>query len=84
MPRRRFAIVTYDPDVVLSLDARTGMREQLGEQIVNALRGTAYAKARGLLNVTLLDQVAPNARPYDYAIDKDPPPPIRGIGGATE
>jgi len=81
MPRR-FAIVTYDPDRVKALAPDTTEQEQLGEALVNALRGTAYAKDRGLLNVTLLDQVALSARAYDYAIDKDPPKPLRGVGGA--
>lgn len=84
MARKRFAIVTFDPDRVQSLAPDTVEQAQLGEHLVNALRGTAYAKERGLLNVTLLDQVAPNARPYDYAMKNEIKPPLRSVGGCSE
>lgn len=82
MSRKRFAIVTFDPDRVDALAPDTRERNHLGEALVDALRGVAYAKARGLLNVTLMDQVAPNARPYDYALSNEIKPPVRGVGGA--
>lgn len=81
MSRKRFAIVTFDPDRVKALAPDTVEQTQLGENLVNALRGIAYAKDRGLLNVTLMDQVAPSARPYDYALDNEVKPPLRGVGG---
>jgi hypothetical protein len=83
MPRR-FAIVTYDPEKVKGLAPDTTEQRQLGDALVDALRGVAYAKDRGLLNVTLMDQVAPNARPWDYAKDRDPSKPLRNVGGAIE
>src|SRR3546814_4856423 len=55
--RRRFAIVTFDPDRVQALSCQTGEIPCLGTQIVQGLRGTAYDKERGLINITLLDQV---------------------------
>ncbi|WP_286749757.1 hypothetical protein [Sphingopyxis sp. SCN 67-31] len=78
--RRRFAIVTYDPDKVCDLDWRVDA-PLLGQQIVQGLRGTAYAKERGLINITLLDQVAPNARPWDAALRGPIRPPLRSVGG---
>lgn len=84
MSRKRFAIVTFDPDRVKGLAPETLEERQLGEQLVNGLKGIAYAKDRGLLNITLMDQVAPSARPYDYALENEIKPPIRGVGGSTE
>lgn len=81
MSRKRFAIITFDPDRVKGMAPDTVEEQQLGEQLVNALKGIAYAKGRGLLNVTLMDQVAPSARPYDYAIENEVKPPLRGVGG---
>lgn len=78
--RRRFAIVTFDPDKVRDLDLSVDGKA-LGHHLVNGLRGIAYAKDRGLINITLLDQVAPNARPYDYALREVPRPPLRAVGG---
>lgn len=78
--RKRFAIVTFDPDKVRDLNWQVDA-DKLGVQIVQGLRGTAYAKDRGLINITLLDQVAPNARPYDYALREVPRPPLRAVGG---
>jgi hypothetical protein len=78
--RRRFAIVTFDPDKVRDLDWQADAG-QLGVQIVQGLRGTAYAKDRGLINITLLDQVAPNARSWDAALTGSIRPPLRTVGG---
>ncbi|MBL9069905.1 MAG: hypothetical protein JNM03_07920 [Sphingopyxis sp.] len=82
MTRKRFAIVTFDPDRVKALAPDTSEQEQLGRALVGALRGIAYAKNCGLLNVTLMDQVAPSARAYDHAIENEITPPLRGVGGA--
>lgn len=78
--RRRFAIVTFDPDKVHDLDWQVDA-PLLGIQLVQGLRGTAYARERGLMNITLLDQVAPNARPYDHALRAVAKPPLRAVGG---
>lgn len=61
MPRRRFAIVTYDPDRIeqLSLQAEGASVAWI---IVRALQGYDYPKERGIINVTLMDQL-PKRKP---------------------
>jgi hypothetical protein len=84
MARKRFAIITYDPDRVKALAPDTTERDRLGQYLVDGLRGIAYPKDHGLLNITLMDQVAPSARPFDYALNNEVKPPLRGIGGAKD
>lgn len=84
MTRKRFAIITFDPDRVKAVAPDTTEERQLGEQLLNGIKGIAYAKGRGLLNVTLMDQVAPSARPFDYALHHEIEPPLRGVGGAKD
>ena len=64
MPRRRFAIITYDPDRIEQLSHQA---EGLSVSwiIIQALQGYDYPKERGIINVTLLDKLPirpPNAR----------------------
>jgi hypothetical protein len=56
MPRRRFAIITYDPDLVEAQSIQAG-GDQLAFAILRALKGHSYAKERGLINVTVMDRV---------------------------
>lgn len=62
MPRRRFAIVTYDPDRIeqLSFQAEGASVAWI---IVRALQGYDYPKERGIINVTLMDQLPKRPEP---------------------
>jgi len=61
MSRRRFAIVTYDPDRIeqLSYQAEGAAVAWI---IVRALQGYDYPKERGIVNITLMDQL-PKRKP---------------------
>jgi len=54
--RRRYAIVTFDPDIVDQQSVQAG-GDQLAFAILRALKGRSYAKERGLINVTVMDRV---------------------------
>ena len=57
MPRRRFAIVTFDPDRIEQLSYQAE-GASVAWIIVRALQGHDYPKERGIINVTLMEQVA--------------------------
>lgn len=64
MTRRRFAIITYDPDRIEQLSYQA---EGLSVSwiIIQALQGFDYPKERGIINITLLDKLPvrpPNAK----------------------
>lgn len=54
--RRRYAIVTYDPDLVEQQSIQAG-GDALAYSILRALKGNSYSIERGLINVTVLDKV---------------------------
>lgn len=56
MPRRRFAIVTYDPDRIEQL-SHQAEGSSVAWIIIRALQGYDYPKERGIINVTLMDQL---------------------------
>ncbi len=56
MPRRRFAIITYDPDRVAQIEANAD-GPSFTWIILQALKGRDYPKERGIINITLMDQV---------------------------
>lgn len=61
MSRRRFAIVTYDPDRIEQIEANAdGL--SFSWIILRALQGYDYPKERGIINVTLMDQL-PKRKP---------------------
>lgn len=56
MTRRRFAIVTFDPDRIEKLSYQAeGM--SVSWTIIQALQGYDYPKERGIINITLMDQL---------------------------
>jgi len=56
MSRRRFAIITYDPDRIEQLSYQAE-RNSVAWIIVRALQGYDYPKERGIINVTIMDQL---------------------------
>lgn len=56
MPRRRFAIVTFDPDRIDQIEANAD-GQSFSWIILQALKGRDYPKERGIINITLMDQV---------------------------
>lgn len=63
-PRRRYAIVTYDPDIVERQSIQAG-GDALAFALLGALKGRSYAKERGLINVTVFDRVEFEPGPVD-------------------
>lgn len=61
MPRRRFAIVTYDPDRIEQIAANAD-GQSFSWIILRALQGYDYPKERGIINITLMDQL-PKRKP---------------------
>lgn len=56
MPRRRFAIITFDPDRIEQL-SHQAEGNSVAWIIISALQGYDYPKERGIINVTLMDQL---------------------------
>lgn len=71
MPRKRFAIITFDPDRVAALNWQ-GEGNNFAYAIWRGLRGFTYAKERGLENITVMDRVTPIADPADASRVKRP------------
>lgn len=61
MPRRRFAIVTYDPDRIEKIQA-TADGQSFAWIVLRGLQGFDYPKERGIINITLMDQL-PKRKP---------------------
>ena len=55
MSRRRFAIITYDPDRIEQLSWQ-GEGNCFAYIIWRGLSGWTYPKERGIINITLMDQ----------------------------
>lgn len=62
--KRRFAIITYDVDRFASLSWQTE-GNNFAFAILRGLNGFTYAKERGIINITLLDQVPALTAPND-------------------
>lgn len=62
MPRRRFAIVTFDPDRIEQLSYQAE-GASVAWIIVRALQGYDYPKERGIINATLMDQLPKRPEP---------------------
>lgn len=56
MPRRRFAIVTYDPDRIEKIETNAD-GQTFAWIILRGLQGHDYPKERGIINITLMDQL---------------------------
>ncbi|MFN3475329.1 MAG: hypothetical protein ACK4ZW_14905 [Blastomonas sp.] len=56
MTRRRFAIITYDPDRIEKIEAN-GDGQSFAWIVLRGLQGYDYAKERGIINITLMDQL---------------------------
>lgn len=70
MTRRRFAIITYDPDRIEQLSYQAeGL--SVSWTIIQALQGYDYPKERGIINVTLLDKLP--VRPTHAKLSKPNP-----------
>ena len=69
MTRRRFAIITYDPDRIEQLSYQA---EGLSVSwiIIQALQGYDYPKERGIINITLLERL-PSRSPRSKRIKPD-------------
>lgn len=69
MTRRRFAIITYDPDRIEQLSYQAeGL--SVSWTIIQALQGYDYPKERGIINVTLLDKL-PTRPPNTKLVTND-------------
>lgn len=56
MTRRRFAIVTFDPDRIEKIETNAD-GQTFAWIILQALQGYDYPKERGIINITLMDQL---------------------------
>jgi hypothetical protein len=65
MTNRRFAIITYDPERVANLNWQAE-GSSFGYAIWRGVNGFTYAKERGLINITIMDEVKAVAAPNDW------------------
>jgi hypothetical protein len=56
MAKRRFAIITYDPDRIAELNWQAE-GSSFSYAILRGISGLTYAKERGIINITVMDQV---------------------------
>jgi hypothetical protein len=56
MAKRRFAIITYDPDRIAELNWQAE-GNSFSYAILRGISGLTYAKERGIINITVMDQV---------------------------
>ena len=70
MPRKRFAIITFDPDKVDQLSWQ-GEGNSFEWIIWRRLAGWTYPKERGIINITVMDQLPAKDHPE---FDKRPAP----------
>ena len=62
MARKRFAIITYDPDAVQKLSWQ-GEGNSFSWIVWRGLTGYTYPKERGIISITVLDQLPAKAHP---------------------
>jgi len=70
MARKRFAIITYDPDTIERLSWQ-GEGNSFAWIVWRGLAGYTYPKERGIINITLMDQLPAKAHPDLDKRDKD-------------
>ena len=68
MARKRFAIITYDPDKVEKLSWQ-GEGNSLAWIIWRGLCGWTYPKERGIINITLMDQLPAKPHPTEDLLE---------------
>ena len=56
MSRRRVAIITYDPDRIERIEAN-GDGQSFAWIVLRGLQGFDHPKERGIINITLMDQL---------------------------
>ena len=66
MTRRRFAIITYEADRLADLSWQAE-GNSFAYAIWRGLNGYTYAKERGIVNITVMDQVQAAPAPNDHA-----------------
>jgi hypothetical protein len=64
MAKRRFAIITYDPERLAALNWQAE-GNSFSYAIMLGLSGFSYAKERGIINITVMDQVPVVPAPFD-------------------
>lgn len=62
MPRKRFAFITYDADKIEKLSWQGG-GNCFASIIWRALAGWTYPKERGIINITIMDQLPAKDHP---------------------
>lgn len=62
MPRKRFAIITFDPDRIDKLSWQ-GEGNSFAWIIWRGMAGYTYPKERGVINITLMDQLPAKPHP---------------------
>lgn len=73
MSRKRFAIITFDPDVIEATSVQAG-GEDVAFALFGALKGRNIAGVRGIINVTLMDRVEIEPGPVDRWLANHTPP----------
>ena len=68
MARKRFAIITYDPDKVEKLSWQ-GEGNSLAWIVWRGLCGWTYPKERGIINITLMDQLPAKPHPSEDLLE---------------
>lgn len=64
MPRRRFAIITYDPDRIAHLNWQAE-GNSFAYALWRGLSGYTYATDRGIERITVMDRIPPSEAPGD-------------------
>jgi len=67
MARKRFAIITFDPDYIDRLSWQ-GEGNSFAWIIWRGIAGYTYPKERGIINITLMDQLP--AKPHPLIDDR--------------
>ena len=68
MDREQFAIITFDPDRVAKLSWQ-GEGNSLAWIVWRGLCGWTYPKERGIINITLMDQLPAKPHPSEDLLD---------------
>lgn len=69
MARKRFAIITFDPDRVEKLSWQ-GEGNSFAWIVWRGLAGWTYPKERGIINITLMDQLPAKEHPIEQRREK--------------
>ncbi len=68
MHRKRFAIITFDPDRIEKLSWQ-GEGNSLAWIVWRGLCGWTYPKERGIINITLIDQLPAKSQPSEDLLE---------------